>query len=335
MTIHAQAALKAKGPLVSWSFEEGPLGPFELEIDVTHCGICHSDVHLVDNNWGVSSYPLVPGHEVIGKVRQMGTLVTGFEKGMRVGIGWQSGACLRCEWCISGEDNICPDSQATCIGRHGGFAERIRSDSRFAFPIPSRLKSENAAPLLCGGATVYSPLRRYRKTPNLKVGVIGIGGLGHLALQFAAEMGFEVTAFSTTANKEPEARAFGARHFVVTSEPGAIGKAAGRFDIILNTVHANLDWQGYLEALRPNGRLVILGAPQEDLRIAGGALIGSQKGISGSAIGSRSVISEMLEFAARHGIKAKTETMPMSRASEALDRVRSGKARYRMVLVKS
>lgn len=334
MTVNAWAAMKPKGKLEPFRYEEGPLGPTELEIDVTHCGICHSDVHLVDNNWGTDTYPLVPGHEVIGKVRAMGSQVTGFEKGVRVGVGWQCGSCMRCEWCLTGEENLCAGNQATATGHFGGFAERMRVDSRFAFLIPAKLKSEAAAPLLCGGVTVYSPLRRYWKNPNMKVGIIGIGGLGHLALQFAQEMGYDVAAFSHSPDKEPEARAFGARRFVDTSKPGALEACRGQFDLILNTVHQNLDWPAYMDALRPNGRLVILGSPGEDMKISGGTLIGGQKGVVGSVIGGRPVIREMLEFAAVHGVKAKTEAMPMSQANEALDRVRNHKARYRIVLVK-
>ncbi len=334
MTIQAWAAMKPKGKLEPFSYEEGPLGPQEIEIEVTHCGICHSDVHLVDNNWGTDRYPLVPGHEVIGKVKAMGSAVTGIEKGMRVGVGWQCGSCMRCEWCVSGEENLCDASQATAAGHFGGFADRMRCDHRFAFAIPAKLKPENAAPLLCGGVTVYSPLRRLARGPNTRVGVIGIGGLGHLALQFARDMGFEVTAFSTSKDKEPEARAFGAKRFVSTSEPGALRACTGQFDLILNTVHHTLDWAAYLDALRPNGRLVILGSPREDLKFPGGSLLGGQKGVVGSVIGSRAMIREMLEFAARHGIKAKTESFPMSQASEALDHVRRNKARYRAVLVK-
>ncbi len=334
MPINAWAALKPKGKLEPFTYEEGPLGPFEVEIDVTHCGICHSDVHLVDNNWGTDSYPMVPGHEIVGKVRALGSQVTGLEKGVRVGVGWQCGSCMRCEWCETGEENLCAENRATASGHFGGFAEKVRVDHRFAFPIPAKLKSEHAAPLLCGGVTVYSPLRRFWKNPNMKVGVIGIGGLGHLAVQFAQEMGCDVTAFSTSANKEPEARAFGARRFVDTSKKGALTAVAGSLDLILNTVHQNLDWPSYLDALRPNGRLVFLGSPSEDLKISGSQLLGGQKGIVGSVIGGRPVIQEMLEFAANHGVKAKTESMPMAQANEALDKVRKNQARYRIVLVK-
>ena len=181
------------------------LGPHDVEIRISHCGICHSDVHLVDGDWGMGSYPMVPGHEIVGTVAALGPEVRHLEAGARVGVGWQRGACLACESCGAGDENLCAENEATCVGHHGGFADRIRLDGRFAFPIPEGLASENAAPLLCGGATVYSPLRRWVK-PSMRVGVVGIGGLGHLGLQFARAMGCEVTAISSTPDKEAEAR---------------------------------------------------------------------------------------------------------------------------------
>ena len=193
MGFRAYAAHEQKGPLAPFVYEPGELGPNDVEIRVSHCGICHSDVHLVDGDWGASSYPMVPGHEIVGTVAAAGPAVRQLAVGQRVGVGWQCGACLECEWCVSGQENLCAQEEATCVERPGGFAERIRVDGRFAFPIPDALRSEHAAPLLCGGVTVYAPLARFAR-PSLRVGVIGIGGLGHLALQFARAMGCEVTA---------------------------------------------------------------------------------------------------------------------------------------------
>lgn len=332
MTIHAQAAMASKQSLKPFQYEPAALGPHDVEIAITHCGICHSDIHLIDNDWSMSSYPLVPGHEIIGTVADAGPAVKNLKQGQRVGVGWQRGSCLVCEQCVGGDENLCAESRATCVGNHGGFADRIRMDSRFAFAIPETLASENAAPLLCGGATVYSPLKHYGVVPPMRVGVIGIGGLGHLALQFANAFGCEVTAFSSTPEKEKEARDFGAHHFIASTNPAALKKAAGSLDFILSTVFASLDWNTYLQLLRPNGRLCFVGVPAAPIQVHIGSILSGQKSICASVIGSRGTIREMLDFAARHDIEAMTEVMPLADVNKALEKLRANKARYRMVL---
>ena len=325
----------AKGPkaaLERFEYEPHPLGPYEIELSITHCGICHSDLHLIDDDWGISEYPLLPGHEIVGEVAELGNEVRSLEKGDRVGIGWQRSSCGECPMCIGGDENLCATGEATCVRHHGGFADAIRADSRFAFRIPEPLSSENAGPLLCGGITVYSPLRRYNVRPPMKVGVIGIGGLGHLALQFASAFGCEVTAFSSSPEKEDEARFFGADHFVNSRDKEALEAAAGSQDFILSTVHVDLDWSLYLNALRMKGNLCFVGANPGNLEVPTFGLILGAKSVSGSPIGGRAAMHEMLEFAARHGIEAKTEVMPMNQVNEALDKVRHNLARYRMVL---
>jgi uncharacterized zinc-type alcohol dehydrogenase-like protein len=331
MTFHAQAARAKRGPLAVFDYEPQPLGAHDIEIAITHCGICHSDVHLVDGDWGMGSYPMVPGHEIVGLVSAVGSEVRHLQTGDRVGVGWQRSACLECDACRAGDENLCAQNEATCVGHFGGFAERSRVDGRFAFPVPEGLASDVAAPLLCGGATVYSPLRRWAK-PSMRVGVVGIGGLGHLALQFASAMGCEVTAISTTPDKEPEARSFGAHRFVATREKKALRSVASSLDFVLSTVFATPDWDGLLGALRPNGVLCLVGATSEPLAIQAFALLGQQKTLAGSAIGGRSAIREMLAFAARHGIAAKTQVRPLAEADAALGDVRQGRARYRIVL---
>ncbi|MGZ3698256.1 MAG: NAD(P)-dependent alcohol dehydrogenase, partial [Bdellovibrionota bacterium] len=238
MKITSYAAKSAKGELERFDYEAAKLGHNDVEIQISHCGVCHSDVHLVDDDWGMSSFPLVPGHEIIGLVTLKGPEVTHLAIGSRVGVGWQRSSCLSCEFCLSGREMFCLNDQATCVGNFGGFADSIRIDSRFTFPIPAGLASENAAPLLCGGITVYSPLRHYGVAPRMKVGVVGIGGLGHLALQFAHAMGCEVTAFSNSFNKEIEARDFGASHFVSSTDEAALGKLGRSLDFILVTAMA-------------------------------------------------------------------------------------------------
>jgi len=328
---HAWAAHREKGALKPFVYEPEPLGPHDVEIRVSHCGICHSDVHLVDGDWGVGRYPMVPGHEIVGTVAAAGPEALHLAVGQRVGVGWQRGSCLECEWCVSGQENLCAREAATCVDHHGGFAERIRVDGRFAFPVPEALRSEHAAPLLCGGVTVYAPLARWAR-PSLRVGVVGIGGLGHLALQFARAMGCEVTAISASPDKEADARALGAHRFVVTSRPKALKPLASSLDLVLSTAFLDQDWTGLMRALRPNGVLCLVGAPDAALPLDVGRMLGRQLTVTTSAIGSRGAVRETLEFAARHGVAPRIEPRPLADADAALDSVRKGKARYRVVL---
>jgi uncharacterized zinc-type alcohol dehydrogenase-like protein len=229
-------------------------------------------------------------------------------------------------------ENLCPQSEATCVRRHGGYASRVRGNVRFVFPIPDGLESENAAPLLCGGITVYNPLRTHGVNPSSRVGVIGIGGLGHLAVQFARVFGAEVTAFSTSAAKEAEAREMGAHRFVNTRETRALKEVAGSLDFILSTVNADQDWGIYMQALRPTGTLCFVGVPPSAVSLHAFPLISGIRSVTGSPIGSPSRIREMLDVAARHGVKAHTERFPMAKANEAIEKVKKNKIRYRAVL---
>jgi len=331
MPVRAFAAFAPKSLLQPHHLEPAPLGPFDVEIAITHCGICHSDIHLIDDDWAMSKYPLVPGHEIVGSVTAAGSEVASLTIGERVGVGWQAGSCFVCEWCARGDEQCCPKAIATCVERPGGFADTVRVDSRFVFPLPEDLPSEGAAPLLCGGVTVYSPLARLAR-PASRVGIIGVGGLGHLAIRFARAFGCEVTAFSTSPDKEADAERLGAHRFVVTSERGAMKRAASSFDLLLSTVTVALDWPAWMKALRPKGVLCLVGASPGTLDVAPVALVIGEKSIAGSVIGSRAGIREMLQFAARHGITAETESLPMAQVNAAIDRIRQNRARYRMVL---
>jgi alcohol/geraniol dehydrogenase (NADP+) len=332
MKVNAYAAMTPGAKLEPFTYEVKSLKPTEVAIDVTHCGICHSDVHVADGHWGTDCFPVVPGHEVVGTVRELGGAVTHLKAGQRVGVGWQCDSCGQCEWCEQGMENACHANQATCQGHYGGFADTLIVDARFALPIPDGLPSEDVGPLMCGGITVYSPLVRHANWSGAKVAVVGIGGLGHLALKFSRAMGHEVTAFSTSADKEKEARGHGAHHFVVSTDPATLKKLAGSYDLVLSTVYADLDWAAYVELLRPFGTLCLVGASTENLSISPFALLLGQRKIAGSIIGGRKDLRAMLAFAARHGITAMTEVVPMSACDAALDRTRQGKARYRMVL---
>lgn len=332
MAIQSFAAMKSKQALEPHTYEPAPLGPLDIEVKITHCGICHSDIHLIDNDWGNSTYPLVPGHEIVGIITQVGPEVKNFQKGQRVGIGWQRSSCMGCEWCGQGEENLCLKQEATCVGHQGGFADTIRADSRFAFVIPEGLASENAAPLLCGGATVFSPLLSHEINPTHKVGVIGIGGLGHLALQFANAFGAEVTAISSSPDKQMEAIEFGAHHYLSSNDPGAVAKAANTLDFILCTTMSSLNWVDYLNMLRPKGKLCFVGAVEKPIEIPFFNMVFGRKGIDTSNIASRPHMNKMLEMAAKHGIKAKIELFPLKDVNKAIEKVRSGKIRYRAVL---
>ena len=327
LAVHAAGA-----ELLPFHYEPGDLGSQEVEIAITHCGICHSDLHLISNDWGISHYPFIPGHEVIGTVAAIGSQVRALELGQRVGLGWQSNSCGVCEWCMKGLENLCPEAESTCVHRHGGYADRVRANSRFVIPIPDALDSEHAAPLLCGGITVYNPLRTHGINPSSRVGIVGIGGLGHIAVQFARVFGARVTAFSTSAAKEKEARAMGAEDFVNSRESKAMKEVAGTLDFILNTANADQDWATYLQALRPTGTLCFVGVPPSALSLHAFPLISGQRTISGSPVGSPSRIREMLDVAARHRVKATTELFPMSKANEAIEKVKKNKVRYRAVL---
>ncbi len=333
MEIHCYAALEAKQPLVEHQYNPDVLGPWDIEVAITHCGLCYTDIHFIDNAMGNSTYPMIPGHEIIGTVLSVGSMVDPKRIGTRVGIGFQRSSCMDCEWCGRGQENVCTKQQATCLHHPGGFAERIIADSRFAFPIPEGLKSEVAAPLLCGGATVFTPLIEYEVSPLKKVGVVGIGGLGHLAVQFARAFGCEVTAFTSSLSKVDEAKEFGAHHVIVNTDPKELLKAANSLDFILCTVSIDMDWNVYLKALRPNGVLCFVGMLEKPLNIPFKNLVRGCKAISAGSIGSRPEIKDMLNFAALHNIQAKIELYPMSDINKAIDRLRKNQVRYRAVLV--
>jgi uncharacterized zinc-type alcohol dehydrogenase-like protein len=330
--IHGFAVHAAGAQLLPYKFDPGELQPNEVEIKISHCGVCHSDVHLIDNDRGLSKYPFIPGHEVIGTVVAAGSAVKNRGIGERVGVGWQADSCGICEWCRQGDEHLCAQSQPTCVGRNGGYADKIRVNSRFAIPVPATLDSENAAPLLCGGITVYSPLRNHGVRPYSRVGVIGIGGLGHIGLQFAKAFGAEVTAFSTSKDKEIEAKSLGAHHFVNTRDTGALKKVAGSFDFLLSTVSVDQDWQGYVTALRPKGTLCVVGVPPSPMQIQAFSLVDQQKTLAGSSTGSPRDLHEMLDVAARHGVKAITERFAMAKANDAVAKVKKNQVRYRAIL---
>jgi len=332
--IQGLAAHAAGAELLPFKYDPGKIGPQDVDIAVSHCGVCYSDIHLISNDWGISQYPFIPGHEIIGKIAVVGSDVKQLTVGQRVGLGWQSNSCGICEWCTRGMENLCPALEGTCVHRNGGYAERVRANHRFVIPIPDAIESEHAAPLLCGGITVYNPIRNHGVNPTSRVGIIGIGGLGHMAIQFARAFGAEVTAFSTSADKEEEARTLGAHHFVNSRESKALKETAGTMDFILSTINADQDWGVYLQALRPTGTLCFVGVPPSAVSFQAFPLVSGMRSISGSNIGSPHQLREVMDVAARHGVKAQTEKFAFDKVNVALSKVRKNHVRYRAVLAR-
>ncbi|MGL6094778.1 MAG: NADPH-dependent aldehyde reductase Ahr [Fimbriiglobus sp.] len=330
--IRALAATAPKGRLSPFEYDPGPLGPDQVEVAVKTCGICHSDLSMLDNDWGISAYPFVPGHEIAGTVAAVGSGVKSLKIGDAVGVGWFAGSCHTCRQCLTGNQNLCPTAEQTIVGRFGGFADRVRCQAEWAVKLPAGLDPAAAGPLFCGGITVFHPLLEAGVLPTHRVGVVGIGGLGHMAVQFLNKWGCEVTAFSSTAEKADEAKKLGAHHVVNSRDDAAMKPLAGTLDFILVTVNVSLNWQAYIDALAPNGRLHVVGAVLEPIPVAAFPLILGQKSVGGSPLGSPAATATMLDFCVRHSIAPVTESFPMSRANEALDHLRAGKARYRVVL---
>jgi len=330
--IHALAAQSSKGRLEPFTYEPGPLRDEQVEIEVQYCGICHSDLSMLNNDWGFTQYPLVPGHEAVGKIVAMGKDAKLVRMGQTVGLGWNSGSCLYCHSCLTGNHNMCADLEQTLVGRPGAFATRVRCHWVWATPIPEGMDIAKAGPLLCGGITVFNPLVQAGVLPTDRVGVVGIGGLGHMALQFLNKWGCEVTAFTSNAAKADEARRMGAHHVLDSRSAEELAQAKDRFNFIVSTVNVGLDWNAYLGTLAPKGRLHIVGAVPEPMPIAAMELIVAQRTVGGTPSGSPAIVMSMLDFCVRHGIAPVVEEFPMSRANEAMEHLAAGKARYRIVL---
>lgn len=330
--IRAFAASEPGAPLKPFQYDPGPLRADEVEIAVESCGICHSDLSMLKNEWGISAYPLVPGHEIIGKVSKAGAGVTHLRPGQRVGLGWYSRSCLTCRECASGDPNLCPAAEGVLVKRHGGFAEAVRAQAAWVVPLPDGIDAAKAGPLFCGGITVFNPIVQFGVRSTDRVGVVGIGGLGHLALRFLRAWGCDVTAFTSSRGKEDEARSLGAHHVVNSRDEDGLRKLAGAFDFIISTVNVPLRWDALLGALRPRGRLHIVGAVLEPIPVPAMTIISGQKQVSGSPLGSPGTIATMLDFCARHRIEPVTQTFPLSRVNDAIKHLADGKARYRVVL---
>ena len=332
--ITGYAAMASGQKLTPFEYDPPELKEHDVRVEVTHCGLCYTDVQAIDDYYGITKFPFVPGHEIVGRVTELGPAVTEVKKGDRIGIGWQGRSCMKCEWCVRGEEQLCKEVAHNGVWEpHGGFASSISVDSRFAHPIPSDMNSEDAAVLLCAGISVYNPLRSNVTGRPMKIGVVGVGGLGHLAIQFAHALGYEVTAISSSPGKKEEALGFGADHFILSSDREALRRLELSFDMHLYTAHGEVDWTTLSLTVRNNGKIVVVGFSNVPVKFEPLELVVHQQSITGSFIGNRAMMREMLSFAQQQSIRPKLELMPMAKVNEAIQRVKENMARYRIVLV--
>ena len=280
------AAIEPGGTLERITYEVSAPGTNEVIVDVEYCGICHSDLSMLDNDWGITQYPLVPGHEIIGKIAALGDGVHHLRIGDSVGIGWHCGYCNECACCNSGDQNLCATAQPTIVGHHGGFADRVKADAGAVVVIPEGLNLATAGPLMCAGITIFNPMIQFGVSSTDRVAVIGIGGLGHLAVKFLSAWGCEVTAFTSSEEKKIEALSFGAHHTLDSRDSEAIEQSANSFDYLISTVNVKLDWNQYINTLKPKGTMVFVGATLEPLDLGVMPLILGQRSIAGSTVGS-------------------------------------------------
>ncbi|MEB2525886.1 alcohol dehydrogenase [Kocuria rosea] len=340
LTVNAYAAPSADAPLEPTTITRREVGPHDVLIEIAYAGICHSDIHTVNGDWGPQPYPLVPGHEIVGTVAEIGPEVTGHAVGDRVGVGCMVNSCGQCTNCRNGDEQYCAEGMVPTYGgadrdgtiTQGGYSTHVVVDAGFVLSVPASLDLAAAAPLLCAGITTYSPLRRWGAGPGRKVAVVGLGGLGHLAVKIAAAMGAEVTVLSQSLKKKEDGLRLGAEHYYATSDPATFEQLAGSFDLVLNTVSAVIDVDAYLSLLTVDGALVNVGAPAEPLSLNIFSLIGGRRAYAGSMIGGIAETQEMLDFCAEHGIVPETELISADRVNEAYERVLASDVRYRFVI---
>jgi alcohol dehydrogenase (NADP+) len=336
----ALSAPSAGAPFDTTTIERRELGEHDVLIDIKFCGICHSDIHQVKDEWGGAIFPMVPGHEIAGVVADVGNAVSGLSPGDRVGVGCLVDSCGECEYCRVGEEQFCTKGPVFTYNSreydgeptYGGYSRQVVVKDGFVVKIPDGLELKDAAPLLCAGITTYSPLKRWRAGEGMKVAIVGMGGLGHVAVKIAAAMGAEVTVLSQTLGKREDGLRFGAKHYYATSERDTFKALAGSFDLILNTVSANLDLDRYLSLLRVDGTLVSVGAPSQPERFRAFSLISGRRGMAGSSIGGLAETQEMLDFCAAHGVVPEIELIGAEEVGDAYDRVERSDVRYRFVI---
>ncbi|BBY88098.1 NAD(P)-dependent alcohol dehydrogenase [Mycolicibacterium tokaiense] len=340
-TVSAYAATSATDPLTKTTIERRDVGPHDVAFDIKFAGICHSDIHTVKAEWGQPNYPVVPGHEIAGVVTEVGSEVTAFKVGDHVGVGCMVNSCQNCENCAAGKEQYC--TGGGMIGTYnatdkdgtptqGGYSQAIVTNEKFVLRIPDSLPLDKAAPLLCAGVTLWSPLRHWNVGPGSKVAIIGLGGLGHMGVKLAAALGAEVTVLSQSLKKMEDGLRLGASEYYATSDRDTFKKLAGKFDVILNTVSANLDLGLYINLLKIDGTLVELGAPEQPLEVPFFPLAGGRRSLSGSMIGGIPETQEMLDFCAEHDVTPEIEVIEASYINEAYERVLASDVRYRFVI---
>ncbi|MDB4039990.1 NAD(P)-dependent alcohol dehydrogenase [Methylophilaceae bacterium] len=330
--IKAYAAMSKGGSLELFEYEAAPLNSNEVNIKVESCGICHSDISAIDGSWGKSKYPMVAGHEVVGVVVGVGSNVSLHKIGDRVGLGWHSGYCNNCEQCNAGDHNFCSSTKKTVFSQHGGFAEQVTADEVSVIPIPSGLNHADAGPLLCGGITVFTPIVEFNINKNHSVGIIGIGGLGHLAIKFYKALGCHVTAFTNSEDKNTLLQTFGVDEIISSTNKSQIKVLGPKFDLIISTVNVKLDWNLFLSIIKPRGRLHFVGAVLAPIETSVFSLMGGRKSISGSPVGSPVNIKKMLNFCSKHKISPLVEHFNFDQINDAITKVRKNKVRFRAVL---
>ena len=339
-TVHAYAAPSATEPLAPTTIERRDVGAKDVLIKIAYAGICHSDIHTVRGEWGQQQYPLTVGHEIVGVVEETGSEVTRHKVGDRVGVGCMVNSCRECENCLQGEEQYCLKGNIgtyNAVGKdgqptQGGYSTHVVVDAGFVLRVPDGIDSAAAAPLLCAGITTYSPLHHWKAGPGTRVAVVGMGGLGHMAVKIAHAMGAEVTVLSQTLSKKEDGLRLGADHYYATSDPETFETLASSFDLIINTVSASIDMGAHLNLLAVDGTFVNVGAPSEPLQVPAFALIPKRISWAGSAIGGIKETQEMLDFCAEHGIVPETELISADRINEAYERVLKSDVRYRFVI---
>ncbi|MDA5286052.1 NAD(P)-dependent alcohol dehydrogenase [Streptomyces sp. Isolate_45] len=338
--VPAYAAPAAKAPLERVTVPRRPVGEHDVLIDIKYAGICHSDIHQANDGWGEGIFPMVPGHEIAGIVTEVGAGVTKFAVGDRVGVGCFVDSCRECEYCLRGQEQYCIKGMTGTYNAldkngeptYGGYSTHIVVDENYTLRIPDGVELDVAAPLLCAGITLYSPLRHWQAGPGKKIAIVGLGGLGHMGVKIAAALGAEVTVLSQSLRKKEDGLKLGATHYYATSDPSTFEELAGSFDLIVSTVSAPLGLDRYLALLKVDGALVNVGAPEEPVELNLFSVIGGRKTLAGSMIGGIPETQEMLEFCAEHGLGAEIEVISADRINEAYERVLSSDVRYRFVI---
>lgn len=338
--VKGYAAPKANIPLAPFKFDRREVGPHDIQIEIKYCGVCHSDIHQVRDEWGGSIFPMVPGHEIVGTITKVGNEVTKFKVGETAGVGCFVDSCRHCPACLAGLEQYCEVGMvATYNGRdkegqptYGGYSNQIIVDENYTLHISDKLPLSGVAPLLCAGITTYSPLMQWKVGKGHKVAVLGLGGLGHMAVKLAASLGAEVTVLSTSASKKVDAEKLGAHHFVVTSDAAQVQTVNNTFDFIINTISAQHEYNFYLQMLKLDGTMILLGVPPEAPTVAAFNLIGKRRRLAGSLIGGIKETQEMLDYCAEHGITSDVEVINIDYINEAYERMIKGDVRYRFVI---